>query len=205
MNSKTGKILRIVAVVLMGLTAAINLLGGAGTTCAAFFTKKYPPMWALIDYQWLYQTLVVLTVPLGLVMIWATILLVQGKSNAMKITLWFMSVGMTPGLIVSGLDAACPVKLNGKRLPEEWMELSTHGAMRSTVTGHNMCLAVANHYQWVAGPPVPVHMVLLIWPVTFGNGLPTGTANHIMWVCVLKTHKGQTLARCEYSVVAHGG
>jgi hypothetical protein len=113
MNSKTGKILRIIAVVLMGLTAAMNLLGGVGTTCAAFFTKKYPPMWALMDYQWLYQTLVVLTVPLGLIMIWATIILVRGKSNALKIALWLLVVGTVLGAVHMGASLA----LRGKAVP----------------------------------------------------------------------------------------
>lgn len=113
MNSKTGKILRIVAVILLGLTAAMNLLGGVGTTCAAFFTKKYPPMWALIDYQWLYQTLVVLTVPLGLVMIWATVVLVRGKSNALKIAIWLLIIGTVLGAVHMGASLA----LRGKAVP----------------------------------------------------------------------------------------
>jgi hypothetical protein len=44
MNSRIGKALRIIAVILMGLNAAMNLLGGIGTVCAAFLTEKYPPM-----------------------------------------------------------------------------------------------------------------------------------------------------------------
>jgi hypothetical protein len=113
MNQKTGKILRIVAVVLLGLTAAMNLLGGVGTTCAAFFTKKYPPMWPLMDFQWLYQTLVVLTVPLGLVMIWATVVLLRGKSNALKISIWLLVVGTVLGAIHMGASLA----LRGKAVP----------------------------------------------------------------------------------------
>lgn len=113
MNQKTGKILRIVAVVLLGLTAAMNLLGGVGTTCAAFFTKKYPPMWPLMDFQWLYQTLVVLTVPLGLVMIWATVVLLRGKSNALKISIWLLVVGTLLGAIHMGASLA----LRGKAVP----------------------------------------------------------------------------------------
>ena len=113
MNQKTGKILRIIAVVLLGLTAAMNLLGGVGTTCAAFFTKKYPPMWPLMDFQWLYQTLVVLTVPLGLVMIWATVVLLRGKSNALKISIWLLVVGTLLGAIHMGASLA----LRGKAVP----------------------------------------------------------------------------------------
>jgi hypothetical protein len=113
MNQKTGKILRIVAVVFLGLTAAMNLLGGAGTTCAAFFTKKYPPMWSLIDYQWLYQSLVVLTVPLGLVMIWATVILVRGQANALKITTWLLVIGT----ILGAIHMAASLLLRGAAVP----------------------------------------------------------------------------------------
>src|SRR5574340_778018 len=34
--TKTGKILRILAIILFGLTTAMNLLGGIGTSCVAF-------------------------------------------------------------------------------------------------------------------------------------------------------------------------
>lgn len=113
MNPKTGKILRIVAVIFLGLTAAMNLLGGVGTTCAAFFTKKYPPMWSLIDYQWLYQSLVVLTVPLGIAMIWATVILVRGKANALKIATWLLVIGSVLGAI----HMAASLALRGAAVP----------------------------------------------------------------------------------------
>ncbi len=113
MNEKTGKILRIVAVVFLGLTAAMNLLGGVGTTCAAFFTKKYPPMWSLIDFQWLYQLLVVLTVPLGLVMIWATVNLVKGKVNIWKTVLMLLVIGT----VLGGIHFVASLTLRGKATP----------------------------------------------------------------------------------------
>lgn len=113
MNQNTGRIIKIVAVVLLGLTAAMNLLGGVGTTCAAFFTKKYPPMWALIDYQWLYQVLVVTTVPVGLIMIWATVTLVRGKSNALKIVFLLLGIGTVLGAIHMGASLA----LRGAAVP----------------------------------------------------------------------------------------
>lgn len=113
MNQNTGRIIKIVAVVLLGLTAAMNLLGGVGTTCAAFFTKKYPPMWALIDYQWLYQVLVVTTVPVGLIMIWATVTLVRGKSNALKIVFLLLGIGTLLGAIHMGASLA----LRGAAVP----------------------------------------------------------------------------------------
>lgn len=70
-------------------------------------------MWPLMDFQWLYQTLVVLTVPLGLVMIWATVVLLRGKSNALKISIWLLVVGTVLGAIHMGASLA----LRGKAVP----------------------------------------------------------------------------------------
>ena len=85
MNDKLGKVLRMVAIVFMGLTTAMNIFGGAGTTCAAFLTKDYPPYWVLIkpfDVQWLWQLFVVLTLAIGIAGIVVTVQLVRGKKNS---------------------------------------------------------------------------------------------------------------------------
>ncbi len=97
--NKTRKIFRVIAIVLVGLTAAMNLLGGIGTTCAAFFTKKYPPMWALFDYQWLYQAFVILTVLAGMAGIWTTVSLIRGGKYAYKNTVIVLVVGSVINLI----------------------------------------------------------------------------------------------------------
>ena len=84
MNDKLGKILRVIAIVLMGLTTAMNIFGGGGTTCAAFLTKNYPPYWKIInpfDVQWLWQLFVVLTLAIGIAGIVVTVQLVRGKKN----------------------------------------------------------------------------------------------------------------------------
>ena len=95
MNSKLGKILRIIAIVFMGLTAAMNIFSGAGTTCAAFLTKDFPPYWVLITsgVQWLFQTFVVFTLLFGLLGIWAVIQLVRGKENAYRNALILLILG----------------------------------------------------------------------------------------------------------------
>jgi hypothetical protein len=79
MNDKTGRTLRIIAIIFMGLTAAMNILGGIGTVCAAFLTKQFPPMWALLEYQWLYQSLMITTIIVGIAGVWATIVLIRGR------------------------------------------------------------------------------------------------------------------------------
>jgi hypothetical protein len=86
MNDITGKVIRTVGIIFFGLATIMNLVGGVGTSCAAFFTKNYPPFWALINenMQWLYQGLVITTVIIGLAGIWVLIQLIRGKKNSLR-------------------------------------------------------------------------------------------------------------------------
>jgi len=93
MNPKTGKILRTVAIILIGMTAAMNILGGVGTSCAAFFTRDYPPMWSLYDYRWLYQTFVITTTLVGIAGVWGTVTLAQGKKKALRNVMIILVIG----------------------------------------------------------------------------------------------------------------
>ncbi len=115
MNDKTGKVLRSVGLIFFGLATAMNLLGGIGTTCAAFLTKQYPPYWALIkqDMQWLYQGLVITTVLIGLVGIWVLIELIRGKKNAFRNALIVLVIGT----ILSGIQFYYSMQLFGKATP----------------------------------------------------------------------------------------
>ena len=73
----------------------MNLLGGIGTSCAAFLTEQYPDYMALIDegMQWLYQGLVITTVLIGLAGIWVIIELIRGKQNAFRDALIVLVIG----------------------------------------------------------------------------------------------------------------
>lgn len=115
MNDRTGKALRTVGLIFFGLTTAMNLLGGIGTTCAAFLTRDYPPFWALIkeDMQWLYQGLVITTVLIGLVGIWVTIQLARGKKNAFRNALSVLVIGT----ILAGIQFYYSLQLFGKATP----------------------------------------------------------------------------------------
>jgi len=96
MKNTLGKILRVIAIVLMAMTAAMNILGGAGTSCAAFFTKNYPPYWVLIkpvDYRWLYQSFVITTIAIGIAGIAITIKLVRCGKHAYRNTLIVLGIG----------------------------------------------------------------------------------------------------------------
>jgi hypothetical protein len=96
MKNVSGKVLRVIAIVFMAMTAAMNILGGAGTSCAAFFTKNYPPYWVLIkpvDYRWLYQSFVITTIAIGIAGIAVTVGLIRGGKHAYRNALIVLGIG----------------------------------------------------------------------------------------------------------------
>lgn len=113
MNDKQSQALRTAAIVLAGMTAAMNVLGGVGTSCAAFFTRDWPQLWALYDYRWLYQVLVVTTTLLGIAGVWATIGLSRGKKNALRNILILLVIGT----ILGGIQMYASLELLGKARP----------------------------------------------------------------------------------------
>jgi hypothetical protein len=113
--NKTGKILRIVAIILMGMTAAMNLLGGIGTTCAAFSSNVgYRLAFKeLMDYRWLYQILVVTTILIGLAGIWVTVKLVRGGPKVYRDALIILVIGC----LLAGVHYFASMTLRGKAAP----------------------------------------------------------------------------------------
>jgi hypothetical protein len=93
----------------------MNLLGGIGTSCAAFLTEQYPDYMALIDegMQWLYQGLVITTVLIGLAGIWVIIELIRGKQNAFRNALIVLVIGT----ILAGIQYYFSQQLFGKAAP----------------------------------------------------------------------------------------
>ncbi len=94
-----GKVLRIVGIVLMGITAVFNLLGGVGTSCVAIDATRYESMIALADFQWLYILYVVAGVVLGIMGIVATRALIKGKSNAYRLTMITLALSLVVGVV----------------------------------------------------------------------------------------------------------
>jgi len=115
MEDKTGKNLRIVGIVLLALATAMNIFGGVGTVCAAFLTKKYPMISILrpIDYRWLYQTFMIVTILIGLAGIWATISLIRGKNRAFQNALIVLVVGT----VVSAIHFYASMTIRGSATP----------------------------------------------------------------------------------------
>jgi len=115
MNKELGKTLRLVAIILMGLTAAFTLLSGVGTSCVAFFIKREYKFafGALYDYRWLYQTFVFVTAFIGLVGIWATNQLVRRKRTAYRDAVISLLLGVT----ISGIHYYASQTLRGEAAP----------------------------------------------------------------------------------------
>mgnify|MGYP001582644161 CR=1 FL=1 len=113
--NKTGKILRIVAIILFGMAVAMNLLGGIGTSCAAFSNNVDYRMAfkELMDYRWLYQILVVTTTLLGLAGIWGLVQLVRGGPKVYRDALIILAIGC----ILGGVHYFASMALRGKAAP----------------------------------------------------------------------------------------
>ena len=94
-----GKFLRFIGILFMGLTAAITILGGVGTTCVALDATKYDGMEAIAQYQWLYIFYVLATTAIGILGIRATIALVRGKEKAYRDALIVLISGAVIGII----------------------------------------------------------------------------------------------------------
>lgn len=113
MSVKSARILWIVAVVAMGMTAAMNLFGGIGTVCAAFLTENFPPMLVLLDYQWLYQRMMLITIAIGIAGVSATFALFRGGTNAYRNAV----LVLIAGAVLGELHARASLELRGKMVP----------------------------------------------------------------------------------------
>ena len=113
MTKTIGKILWIVAIIFMGLTAVMNLLGGVGTVCAAFLTANYPSMSDIMDYRWLYQLLMIVTVVIGIANVWALIGLIRKRENGYRNAI----IILLAGTIVAGIQVYASLALRGQAVP----------------------------------------------------------------------------------------
>ncbi len=88
-----GKVLRVIAIIMMGLTAAFTLLGGIGTICVAWFPENYD-FEVLVPYKSIYQTATIFTLAAAMLGIAATVALIRGKKWAYRGVLIALLVGL---------------------------------------------------------------------------------------------------------------
>jgi hypothetical protein len=107
------KTLRFIGILFMGITAAVTLLGGVGTTCVALNPTGYESMKAIADLQWLYILYVLVGIGLGILGIRATIHLARGKEQAEKSSLLILIAGV----VVGGIHMTTSRTLRGSSMP----------------------------------------------------------------------------------------
>jgi len=119
-----GKTLRFIGIVLMGLTGGFTLLGGIGTSCAAFSPTN--PDWAdtmgtLAPFQWLYIMFVLTGIGIGVWGIWGTVKLVRGTSDSYLMSLQ----SLVAGVLVGGFHMYMSRLLRGKSMPVDAVVYTT--------------------------------------------------------------------------------
>lgn len=109
------KKLKVVAIILLGMTAAMNLLGGAGTYCAAFSNNVGYRMAfkAIMDYRWLYQIVMVTTILTGITGVMALVNLIKGKPGVYRFTMIVLIIGT----LLGGTQFFASTILRGKATP----------------------------------------------------------------------------------------
>jgi hypothetical protein len=121
-NSGLAKILRVLGIILMGITAAFTLLGGAGTTCIALAAENFGDKWApLVPYKWLYVLFVIITLAIGVMGIRAVVLLIQGKHSAYRSAV----IALVLGIVVGVIHMAVSRSLRGGSMPVDGVVYTT--------------------------------------------------------------------------------
>ena len=114
-----GKFLRFIGILFMGLTSALILLSGVGTTCVALDAAQYEGMEAIAKFQWLYILYVLAFVAFGIMGVRATIALVRGKENAYRDSLIVLVLSLIVGAIHMATSRA--LRENGSSMPLDFV------------------------------------------------------------------------------------
>ncbi|MBL7161493.1 MAG: hypothetical protein ISS57_02730 [Anaerolineales bacterium] len=118
-----GKFLRFIGILFMGLTAALTILSGVGTTCVALDAAQYEGMEAIAQFQWLYIFYVLAAVAIGVMGVRATISLVRGKDKAYRDAL----IALVLGIITGGIHMATSraLRATGSSMPLDFIVYAT--------------------------------------------------------------------------------
>jgi hypothetical protein len=109
-----AKVLRVIGIILMGLTAVFTIMGGIGTTCVALNPTGYDGKFAgIAPYQWLYVLFVIVTFAFGVMGARATWLLIRNKHNAYRYSI----IALLGGTIVGVIHVLVSRALRGGSMP----------------------------------------------------------------------------------------
>ena len=114
-SNKMGKFLRILGLILLGLTAFFHLMGGIGTTCVALGAEKYDSMVGIVPFKWLYQLFVVITIAIAIYAIRATVQFGKAKEGSYRQAIIILVIG----LVVSLIHMIASRMLRGASMPND--------------------------------------------------------------------------------------
>ena len=113
-NKWWAKTLRYTGIVLMSLTAAFTLMGGAGTTCVALNPTGFSGSFSgIASFQWLWVLFVLFGIAVGIMGVRAVVLLVKGMNNAYRATL----TALLLGTVLNTLHMFASRALRGASMP----------------------------------------------------------------------------------------
>jgi len=113
-NKWWAKLLRIVGIVLMSLTAAFTLMGGAGTTCVALNPTGYEGKFAgIASFQWLWILFVLFGVAAGIMGVRAVVMLIKGRKHAYRAVI----ISLLLGTIINAVHMFASRALRGASMP----------------------------------------------------------------------------------------
>ncbi len=113
-NKWWAKLLRVVGIVFMSLTAAFTLMGGAGTSCVAINPTGFGGKFAgIAPFQWLWILFVLVGVAAGIMGVRAIVLLVKGTKNAYRYAL----IALILGTALNAVHLFASRALRGSSMP----------------------------------------------------------------------------------------
>ena len=113
-NKSWAKVLRIVGIVLMGLTAVFTIMGGIGTSCVAINPTGFGGKFSgLASFQWLYLLFVLFTFAFGVMGARAVFLLTRARANAYRYAL----IALVGGTVVGVIHIIVSRTLRGSSMP----------------------------------------------------------------------------------------
>jgi hypothetical protein len=113
-NKWWAKLLRIIGIVLMSLTAAFTLMGGAGTTCVALNPNGYEGKFSgIASFQWLWILFVLVGVAAGIMGVRAVVMLVNRRKHSYSAAITALLLGTT----INALHMFASRALRGASMP----------------------------------------------------------------------------------------
>ena len=109
-----AKTLRIIGIILLSLTAAFTLMGGAGSTCVAVNPTGFGGKFAgIAPFQWLWFVFVIVGIIAGILGIRAVVLIIKGVQNAYRAAM----IALLIGTVVNVIHLLASRALRGGSMP----------------------------------------------------------------------------------------